>query len=78
TMAINELDSRRKRLEEYQIKARFALAESYDRAMKAEIDDEIKRQLKIQEALKESQTKTTAEDDATDKPSSSGDKPTAQ
>ncbi len=31
-MAINELDKRRKRLEEYQIKARFALAESYDRA----------------------------------------------
>jgi hypothetical protein len=33
-MAINELDRRRKRLEEYQIKARFALAESYDRAAK--------------------------------------------
>jgi hypothetical protein len=33
-MAINELDRRRKRLEEYQIKARFALAESYDRASK--------------------------------------------
>ena len=35
-MAINELDKRRKRLEEYQIKARFALAESYDRATKAQ------------------------------------------
>ncbi len=33
-MAINELDRRRKKLEEYQIKARFALAESYDRATK--------------------------------------------
>lgn len=33
-MAINELDKRRKKLEEYQIKARFALAESYDRASK--------------------------------------------
>ncbi len=33
-LAINELDKRRKRLEEYQIKARFALAESYDRASK--------------------------------------------
>ena len=33
-MAINELDQRRKKLEEYQIKARFALAESYDRATK--------------------------------------------
>ena len=44
TMAINELDSRRKRLEEYQIKARFALAESYDRATKAEVDAEIIQQ----------------------------------
>ncbi len=44
TMAINELDSRRKRLEDYQIKARFALAESYDRATKAQLDAEITRQ----------------------------------
>jgi len=44
TMAINELDRRRKRLEEYQIKARFALAESYDRATKAQLDEEIARQ----------------------------------
>ena len=44
TMAINELDLRRKRLEEYQIKARFALAESYDRATKSSIDEEIKKQ----------------------------------
>ena len=35
-LAINELDKRRKRLEEYQINARFALAESYDRASKAQ------------------------------------------
>ena len=34
SMAIAELDRRRKRLEEYQVKARFALAESYDRASK--------------------------------------------
>jgi hypothetical protein len=45
TMAINELDRRRKRLEEYQIKARFALAESYDRATKAQLDAEIAKQL---------------------------------
>ena len=44
TMAINELDRRRKRLEEYQIKARFALAESYDRATKAQLDAEIAKQ----------------------------------
>ncbi len=33
-MAINELERRRNLLEEFQIKARFALAESYDRATK--------------------------------------------
>lgn len=33
-MAINELEQRRKRLEEYQVKARFAMADSYDRATK--------------------------------------------
>ncbi len=48
TMAINELDRRRKRLEEYQIKARFALAESYDRATRAQLDEEIEKQLKAQ------------------------------
>jgi Flp pilus assembly protein TadD len=48
TMAINELDRRRKRLEEYQIKARFALAESYDRATKAQVDEEIDQQIKLQ------------------------------
>jgi tetrahydromethanopterin S-methyltransferase subunit G len=52
TMAINELDRRRKRLEEYQIKARFALAESYDRATKAEVDEEIKQQNKLHEDKK--------------------------
>lgn len=33
-MAIQELDQRRARLEEYQVQARFALAESYDHATK--------------------------------------------
>lgn len=36
TMAVNELDRRRQRIDDYQIKARFALAESYDRATKAQ------------------------------------------
>lgn len=36
TMAVNELTARRERLEEFQIKARFALADSYDRATKAQ------------------------------------------
>jgi hypothetical protein len=35
-MAIQELEQRRARLEEYQIQARFALAESYDRANKSQ------------------------------------------
>lgn len=33
-MAVNELERRRSRIEEYRIKARFAMAESYDRATK--------------------------------------------
>ncbi|HEX9022166.1 MAG TPA: tetratricopeptide repeat protein [Nitrospirota bacterium] len=35
-MAVNELTRRRDRLEEFQIKARFAMADSYDRATKAQ------------------------------------------
>lgn len=35
-MAVLELEQRRRRLEEYQIQARFAMAESYDRAVKAQ------------------------------------------
>jgi hypothetical protein len=59
TMAINELDQRRKRLEDYQIKARFALAESYDRATKAESDAEIEAQRKAaEEAEKNNQEKS--------------------
>ena len=33
-MAVEELEQRRKRLEDYQVQARFALAENYDRASK--------------------------------------------
>jgi tetratricopeptide (TPR) repeat protein len=36
-MAVNELTRRRDRLEEFQVKARFALADSYDRASKAHL-----------------------------------------
>jgi hypothetical protein len=35
-MAVQELEQRRRRLEEYQVQARFAMAESYDRAIKAQ------------------------------------------
>ncbi len=38
-LAVNELERRRNLLEEYQIKARFALAESYDRATKKQQQD---------------------------------------
>ncbi len=38
-MAINELELRTQRLEEYQVKARFALADSYDRAVKAQLNE---------------------------------------
>ena len=40
-MAVNELVKRRQRLEESQVKARFALAESYDRATKAQADQAV-------------------------------------
>jgi hypothetical protein len=36
TMAVNELTTRRERLAEFQIKARFAMADSYDRATRAQ------------------------------------------
>jgi hypothetical protein len=38
-MAENELDQRRKRLEEFQVQARFALSESYDRASKKQLEE---------------------------------------
>lgn len=40
-MAINELDQRRKRLEEFQVQARFALSESYDRASKSQNQESV-------------------------------------
>jgi hypothetical protein len=64
TMAVNELDSRRKRLEEYQIKARFALAESYDRATKAQLDEEVEKQLKAQHETQDLQQEGGAEEPA--------------
>jgi tetratricopeptide (TPR) repeat protein len=38
TMAVNELTKRRERLEQFQITARFAIADSYDRATKAQTE----------------------------------------
>lgn len=45
-MAVSELELRRQRLEEYQVKARFALAESYDRATKKQEEEKEQEQLK--------------------------------
>ena len=42
-MAVNELERRRKKLEEYQVQARFAMAENYDRASKAKSDEATSR-----------------------------------
>lgn len=49
-MSINELENRRKRIEELQIKARFSVAESYDRAVKKQQNIELEREK--QEILK--------------------------
>jgi len=43
TMAVNELTKRRERLAEFQIKARFAMADSYDRATRAQTQDRMER-----------------------------------
>ena len=50
TLAINELDRRRAQLESYQIKARFALADSYDRAN--ELQEQRSDQRKIEQHQK--------------------------
>jgi Flp pilus assembly protein TadD len=42
-MAINELELRRQRLEGYQVKARFAMADAYDRAVKAEQAEQVEQ-----------------------------------
>jgi hypothetical protein len=41
TMAVNELTRRRERLSEFQIKARFALADSYDRATRSQKQERV-------------------------------------
>ena len=56
SMAVNELERRRNQLEEYQIKARFALAESYDRATKKQQkaeEEEILKKVEEDKRLKQ-------------------------
>jgi len=43
TMAVNELGSRRERLTEYQTKARFAMADSYERATRAATHEKVSK-----------------------------------
>ena len=59
-MAINELELRRQRLEEYQVKARFAMAESYDRATRAKQEAELKEEAQIQEKEEQGAVPKTA------------------
>jgi hypothetical protein len=85
TMAVNALDSRRKRLEDYQIKARFALAENYDRVTKSELEKQIEEQNRLREekqeqlerekeGLEPEESTPSAEDASTEKDSSILDK----
>ena len=73
SMAVNELDKRRKRIEGDQVKARFALAESYDRAQKAQLDAEFKKAAEKTaeqaEKLAEKQLKEMSKDDSVNKKS---------
>ena len=58
-VAVRELDRRRAKLAKYRVKARFALAESYDRATKKQADQAeaaIREQQGIQEILLEGET----------------------
>jgi hypothetical protein len=52
-MAINELEQRRQRLEKYQVKARFAMAESYDRATTKQSEADLKKERQTLEAEKQ-------------------------
>ena len=61
-MAVNELERRRNQLEEYQIKARFALAESYDRATKKQQkkqEEKIIKQAEQERLLQKSESQKT-------------------
>ncbi|VAW70911.1 hypothetical protein MNBD_GAMMA10-61 [hydrothermal vent metagenome] len=59
-MAVNELERRRNLLEEYQIKARFALAESYDRASKKQ-QRKLEKDMRLKMQQKKSADKASSE-----------------
>jgi len=63
-MAINELELRHQRLEEYEVKARFAMAESYDRATKEKqkrYEEEIRQRQELQDMKQSGQPEQKAE-----------------
>ncbi len=78
-MAVDELDKRRKRIEGDQVKARFALAESYDRAQKAQEDAKYKAlaEKNAEKAKKEAEQaeKQAAKDDQAEKEKTGISKP---
>ena len=74
-MAINELELRRQRLEEYQVKARFAMAESYDRATRAKQDAQLKEEAQIQDQEEKGDQSQKVPDKAPDKVQLPNDKP---
>lgn len=72
-MAINELIKRRQKLEEYQVQARFAMAENYDRATKAKNKAEeeaarLEAEQRNREQLEADQPPTTQEPTAEQQP----------
>jgi len=68
-MAINELEHRRQRLEEYQVKARFAMAESYDRATKVKQEKQAEKEAQlIRQQRKESDKEESEKSPPTEKP----------
>lgn len=69
-MAVLNLQEQRKRIEELQIKARFALAESYDRAVKAQQAEEVEK-IKQSEEQQESQQGSNNQEDETNKQNTS-------
>ena len=80
-MAVNELEGRRKRIEGYQVKARFAMADNYDRATKKQQDEKIRKSIEEdknkEQTLTEQQKQTSTESQPESQPMQDTD-PSAQ
>lgn len=75
-MAIEELEQRRQRLEEYQVKARFAMAENYDRATKEQ--QEQQKQQELQKQKLGQKTQESPEQQKTPEPTETLEQPNQQ